>query len=107
MVPVPSLREGCPTSSWKLRASRKVKGEKRMNESIKKLDGANMDIDLSTPKDQIQWRQDKCPWNEAQGTGKHRCAVKNVSICPYFCGVEYLDTVLCCYPNENPLKGPQ
>jgi len=78
-----------------------------MNESIKKLDGANMDIDLSTPKDQIQWQQDKCPWNEAQGTGKHRCAVKNVSICPYFCGVEYLDTVLCCYPNENPLKGPR
>jgi hypothetical protein len=33
----------------------------------------------------------------------HKCALKNVSICPYFCGVEYLDTLLCCYPNENPL----
>jgi hypothetical protein len=77
-----------------------------MTEPINKLKGANMDIDLSTPEDQIQWRQEKCPWNEAEGTDKHKCAVKNVSICPYFCGIEYLDTVLCCYPNDNPLKGP-
>ena len=40
----------------------------------------------------------------AEVTTQHRCAVKNISICPYFCGIEYLDTVLCCYPNENPLK---
>ena len=71
---------------------------------IRKLNGANMDIDLATPADQIQWRQDACPWNEAEKTDEHRCAVKNISICPYFCGVAYLDQVLCCYPGENPMK---
>ena len=75
----------------------------RMNEKIRKLKGANMDIDLATPAGNIPWQQERCPWNEAEGTDSHKCAVKNVSICPYFCGVEYLDTLLCCYPNENPL----
>ena len=51
---------------------------------ILKLDGANMDIDLVTPKDRIDWIKDKCPWNEAKGTSEHKCAVKNVSICRYF-----------------------
>lgn len=69
---------------------------------MNKLAGANMDIDLVTPPGQISWQQDRCPWNAAEGTETHRCAVKNVSICPYFCGVEYLDTVVCCYPDENP-----
>jgi hypothetical protein len=78
-----------------------------MDTVIRKLDGANMDIDLVTPVDQIQWRQDKCPWNEAEGADEHRCAVKNISICPYFCGIAYLDEVLCCYPNKNPLKGEE
>ena len=73
--------------------------------AIRKLDGANMDIDLTTSADRIRWRQDKCPRNEVEETGEHRCAVKDVSICPYFCGIEYLDNVLCCYPNENPFKG--
>lgn len=76
-----------------------------MNEQIRKLKGANMDIDLATPPGNIVWEQDNCPWNEAEGTNTHKCAVKNVSICRYFCGVEYIDTVLCCYPNENPLRG--
>ena len=75
-----------------------------MSTVIKKLDGANMDIDLATPRDSVGWRQDECPWNEAEGTTEHRCAVKNVSICPYLCGVEYMDNVLCCYPHENPMK---
>jgi hypothetical protein len=74
-----------------------------MNENIRKLKGANMDIDLATPPGSIAWEQDHCPWNKADQTEAHRCTVKNVSICPYFCGVEYLDTLLCCYPNENPL----
>ena len=69
-----------------------------------KLQGANMDIDLSTPGDQIVWKQDPCPWNTAEDTSEHRCAVKNVSICPNFCGIEYQGFVLCCYPNENPLR---
>ncbi|MGB8982324.1 MAG: hypothetical protein WCC12_10645 [Anaerolineales bacterium] len=75
-----------------------------MNEQIRKLKGANMDIDLATPPGDIVWEQDRCLWNEAEQTGMHKCAVKNVSICPYFCGVEYLDTLLCSYPNKNPLS---
>jgi len=59
-----------------------------MNDQIRKLKGANMDIDLVTPPTEISWEQDRCPWNEAEHTGKHRCAVKNISICPYFRGVE-------------------
>jgi hypothetical protein len=72
--------------------------------AMKKLAGANMDIDLATPAGQIGWLQEKCPWNEADGMNRHRCAVKNISICPYFCGVEYIDTLLCCYPDDNPLR---
>jgi len=66
------------------------------------LIGANMDIDLATPAGAIGWEQQECPWNRAEGSREHRCAVKNTSLCPYFCGVEYLDTVLCSYPDPNP-----
>ena len=72
---------------------------------IRKLCGANMDIDLATDGKDISWKQDKCPWNEFEGTSKHKCAIKNISICKYFCGVEYLDNLLCCYPHENSFKG--
>lgn len=74
-----------------------------MNETIQKLKGANMDIDLASPRGSIPWQQDTCPWNVAENRDIHKCAVKNVSICPYFCGVEYIDTLLCSYPNKNPL----
>jgi len=69
--------------------------------TIRKLDGANMDIDLTSRKE-IDWPQDECPWNKTEKTSKHKCAIKNVSICQYFCGIEYLDKVLCSYPNKNP-----
>lgn len=72
------------------------------NKNIKKLDGANMDIDLVTDEKAITWKQDKCSWNEADKSTSHKCAVKNTSICDYFCGVEYPDNLLCCYPNKNP-----
>ena len=68
-----------------------------MNKRIKKLLGANMDIDFSN-KD---WGNSVCPWNEADGTDEHKCAVKNTSICKFFCGIQYLDSVLCSYPYEN------
>lgn len=74
-----------------------------MDFRINKLAGANMDIDLATPSTDISWQQTPCPWNKTEGTTSHKCAVKNVSLCPYFCGVEYLDTLLCSYPNPNPL----
>ena len=71
---------------------------------VLKLHGANMDIDLASDKKKIPWRQDACPWNKASGTSAHKCAVKNTSLCPYFYGIEYVDTVLCCYPHKHPRK---
>lgn len=68
---------------------------------MKKLSGANMDIDLCTPPADISWTQDPCPWNAAEGQFIHRCAVKNISICRYFHGVERWDRVLCSYPEEG------
>ena len=64
---------------------------------MRKLRGANMDIDLATGEDEIEWAQEHCPWNTEEGVNVHRCAVKNISICEYFRGIEYLDTVLCSY----------
>lgn len=62
-----------------------------------------MDIDLASPQESIAWQQAGCPRNKAEETDVQKCAVKNVSMCRYFCGVEYLDTLLCSYPNENLL----
>jgi len=72
-----------------------------MEEKIKKLSGANMDIDL-TSNGKVDWKQSICPWNKKEGLNIHKCAVKDTSICEYFCGVEYLDTVICCFPNKSP-----
>ena len=36
----------------------------RSKKIIKKLNGANMDIDLITEKSKISWNQDLCPWNK-------------------------------------------
>ena len=69
------------------------------NPRIIELKGANMDIDLVS--DNVAWDQSACPWNEAENTKEHKCAVKDVSICKYFRGIRYLDSVLCCYPNED------
>jgi hypothetical protein len=66
-----------------------------------KLSGANMDVDLCTPVDKISWKQDQCPWNLVDKREVHHCAVKNVSICPYFRGIEFLDAVLCSYSNKD------
>lgn len=68
---------------------------------LRRLAGANMDIDLATPPGTIAWRQDPCPWNQAEQTVEHRCATKGVSICRYFRGVEPLDTLLCSYPSPG------
>ena len=72
-----------------------------MNEKIRQLRGGHLgDIDLIS-QDKVSWEQSKCPWNEAEGVNTHRCTVKYTSICKYFCGVKYLDTILCSYPYEN------
>ena len=73
-----------------------------MPDTIRLLKGANMDIDLATPAQDIAWQQEVCPWNAAEKSSTHRCAVKNTLLCPYFCGVEYPDTLMCSYPNPNP-----
>lgn len=72
-----------------------------MDEETRELKGANMDIDLTTEEDKIDWKQDKCPWNEADKTNEHKCAVKNVSICKYFRGIKSLDNVICAYPKTE------
>ena len=72
-----------------------------MDKKVKQLSGANMDIDLTSNESDIHWKQSACPWNEEENTKEHKCAVKNVSICKYFCGIKYLDSVLCSYPYER------
>jgi hypothetical protein len=74
--------------------------------TLQRLRGANMDIDLVTPEGAISWVQDRCPWNVAEGVVDHRCAVKDTSICPYFRGIEPLDTLLCAYPYEAAQTEP-
>lgn len=68
-----------------------------MNDKIKRIIGANMDIDFSN----LNFGNSQCPWNIAENTNEHKCAVKDTSICKYFCGIQYLDSVLCSYPYEN------
>lgn len=68
-----------------------------MDNRIGKIRGANMDIDFSNP----DFGNSSCPWNLADNTNSHKCAVKDTSICKYFCGIQYLDSVLCSYPYEN------
>lgn len=67
------------------------------NKRINKIMGANMDIDFSN----ISFGNSECPWNIDENSKEHKCAVKDTSICKFFCGVQYLDSVLCSYPNEN------
>jgi len=69
------------------------------NEKIRELNGANLDIDLTSAED-VSWKQDKCPWNTADKTNEHKCAVKNVSICKYFHGIKPVDKVLRAFPKE-------
>jgi hypothetical protein len=67
---------------------------------MNKLKGGNFDLDLCS-SDLVTWKQDPCPWNVAEKTFIHRCAVKSTSICEYFAGLgdgDEVDTVLCTYP---------
>ena len=68
-----------------------------MNDKIKAIIGSNMDIDFSN----ASFGNSSCPWNEAENTNEYKCAVKNTSICKYFCGVKFLDSVMSSYPYEN------
>lgn len=70
-----------------------------MDSRVKSLSGGNMDIDLSS--DGVDWNQTQCPWNIEDNNKEHKCAVKGTSICKYFCGIKFLDSVLCSYPYEN------
>jgi len=66
-----------------------------MKEKIMELKGGNMDIDLIPAN--VNWEQDKCPWNENENNNEHKCAVKNISICKFFRGIKKPDVVLCAY----------
>ena len=66
-----------------------------MDSRINKLMGSNMDIDFISD---VKFGDSQCPWKVAEETNEHKCAVKNISICKYFCGVQLLDSVLCSYP---------
>lgn len=68
-----------------------------MNDKIKTIIGSNMDIDFSNES----FGGSVCPWNEAENTNEHKCAVKNTSICDCFCGIKFLDSVMCSYPYKN------
>ncbi len=72
-----------------------------MDKKVHELSGANMDIDLTSNKSDISWKQEVCPWNRDENTDVHKCAVKNTSICKYFRGIKYLDKVLCSYLDEK------
>ena len=72
-----------------------------MDKKVQQLSGANMDIDLTSSESDISWEQSICPWNKEENTNEHKCAIKNTSICKYFCGIKYLDSVVCSYPYEN------
>ena len=69
-------------------------------ERVRELKGANMDIDL-LPNQKITWEQDTCPWNEAENTKEHKCAVKDISICKHFRGIKKPDIVLCACSHES------
>jgi len=62
---------------------------------IRKLKGANMEIDFSP----ASWAQDKCLLGP-----ENKCAVKGVSICKFFNGIEPVDNVLCSYPVPRKKK---
>jgi hypothetical protein len=69
-----------------------------IEEQLLELIGANMDIDLSSGDKDITWQQAQCPWNAAEKSAAHKCAVKNTTICKYFHGIKRWDIVLCSYP---------
>ena len=54
-----------------------------MDKKIKEFCGANMDIDLASNLNDINWKQKMCPWNKEENTNIHKCAIKNTSICKY------------------------
>jgi hypothetical protein len=71
-----------------------------MAESLRQLRGANMDIDI-IPTPGLKWEQDACPLSDADSSSAHKCAIKNTSLCKYFRGIKFPDTVLCAYPSTT------
>ena len=69
-------------------------------EKILELKGGNLDIDL-IPNPKVSWKITPCPWNESENTTKHKCAVKNISICKFFHGIKDPDIFLCSFDKEK------
>jgi hypothetical protein len=66
-----------------------------LDDEVRELKGSNLDIDLTTPREKLAWERADCPWNLAEKTTEHKCAVKDVSICKHFKGIKAPDIVLC------------
>ena len=94
----PKAKSGHP---WPLNAAlsgaKLLPGDLSVSEAVRELHGGNLDIDL-IPKPNLEWAQEACPWNEAEQTTAHRCAIKDPSICRHFRGVKPPELVLCAYP---------
>ena len=43
-----------------------------MGDTIRELNGANMDIDLTSDSADIHWEQTTCPWNNDENTLEHK-----------------------------------
>lgn len=62
---------------------------------MRKISGANMDIDFERIPD-TDWEPGVCPMGDG-----NKCAVKGVSICEHFRGIEYPDVVLCDFGRDK------
>lgn len=85
-------------TKWHAAHGPQREGRNERSRSLRELVGGNMDIDLIPNPSLTSWVRTVCPWNVADGTDTHKCAVKDVSICRHFRGIRPLDTVLCAYP---------
>jgi hypothetical protein len=70
-----------------------------MNEKIRELKGANVNVVLKSLPSQVVIDQDDCP-----GTSGGKCIINNVRVCKHFRGVkvtpERPDIVLCACPEK-------
>ena len=66
----------------------------------RELTSGHIDINF-LPDSHISRTQDRCPWNEADGTDEHQCISTNQVICQYFHGIRRPNIVQCSYPEKK------
>ena len=76
-----------------------------MEEKIRELKGANLNISLDTLPGQIVMEQDECPMKNSECKTKNVCVLNNVRVCKYFRGIKVTpdrpDIILCAYPGKK------